>query len=107
MEASRLHAFARRRLADQPEACPIDPADMALALTWLSAIETEAEIDQSAVDTALAADREVRRAEMAAGFRQAARTSTAREPAEPPPPRPSPSGGPPRQPPSAQPTEAE
>src|SRR5260370_30529058 len=95
MEASRLHAFARRRLADQPEACPIDPADMALALTWLSAIETEADIDQSAVDTALAADRDARRQEMAAGFRQAARTSSPRQPAEPPAPPPAPDGGPP------------
>lgn len=71
MEASTLHAYARRRLAAEPEACPIEPADAAMMLAWLAALETEAELDQEAVEAALAADRDTRRAEMAAGFRAA------------------------------------
>lgn len=73
MDASLLFGHARRRLAADPEACPIDPGDMALALVWLSALETEAEIDTAEVERALAAEREGNRAAMAAKFREAAR----------------------------------
>jgi hypothetical protein len=70
MDAFRLNAYARRRLADDPEACPIEAGDAALMLAWLAALETEAELDREAVDAALAADRDERRAEMAASFRR-------------------------------------
>ena len=71
MEASTLHAYARRRLAAEPQSCPVEPADAALMIAWLAALATEAELDQEAVKAALAADRDARRAEMAAGFRAA------------------------------------
>jgi hypothetical protein len=71
MDASTLHAYARRRLAAEPQSCPVEPADAALMIAWLAALETEAELDQEAVEAALAADRDTRRAEMAAGFRAA------------------------------------
>src|SRR5207253_1991635 len=70
--ASTLHAFARRRLAAEPQSCPIEAADAALMIAWLAALETEAELDREAVEAALATDRNTRRAEMAAGFRAAA-----------------------------------
>lgn len=73
MEARDLHAFARRRLDDDPNACPIEPADMALALTWLAALEVEADLDERHVEETLAAERQTRRTEMAAAFRQASR----------------------------------
>src|SRR5436190_2841344 len=71
MDASTLHAYARRRLAAEPQSCPVEPADAALMIAWLAALETEAELDQEAVEAALATDRDTRRAEMAAGFRAA------------------------------------
>lgn len=71
MNASTLHAFARRRLAAEPQSCPVEPADAALMIAWLAALEIEAELDREAVEAVLATDRDTRRAEMAAGFRAA------------------------------------
>jgi hypothetical protein len=71
MDASTLHTYARRRLAAEPQSCPVEPAAAALMIAWLAALETEAELDREAVEAALATDRDTRRAEMAAGFRAA------------------------------------
>src|SRR5437868_10306079 len=71
MDASTLHAYARRRLAAEPQSCPVEPADAALMIAWLAALETEAQLDQEAVEAVLATDRDTCRAEMAAGFRAA------------------------------------
>ena len=76
MDSSRLHAFARRRLADNPDACPIEPEDAALMMIWLASLETEAELNQAEVDRLLAEGDAERRAAMAAGFRAASGRAT-------------------------------
>lgn len=71
MDASKLHAFARRRLADDPATCPVAARDAALMLTWLAALEVEADLDEAEVDALLAASRRDDRAAAASAFRAA------------------------------------